>query len=77
MTRIIWDTIRSEEHTSELQSQSTISYAGFCLKQKKKKKNKKTEEEIIVAYSKREEVTEKTGRESWTVSQRPNLKTQL
>ena len=33
---------RSEEHTSELQSQSTISYAVFCLKQKKKKnKNKK------------------------------------
>jgi len=26
---------RSEEHTSELQSQSTISYAVFCLKTKK------------------------------------------
>ena len=26
---------RSEEHTSELQSQSTISYAVFCLKKKK------------------------------------------
>ena len=25
-------TIRSEEHTSELQSQSVISYAVFCLK---------------------------------------------
>ena len=25
---------RSEEHTSELQSQSTISYAVFCLKKK-------------------------------------------
>ena len=40
--------LRSEEHTSELQSQSTISYAVFCLKKKKqqhknkKKKNKKT-----------------------------------
>mgnify|MGYP000197292789 CR=1 FL=1 len=36
-------TARSEEHTSELQSQSTISYAVFCLKKKKKttKKNKK------------------------------------
>src|ERR671924_2135927 len=32
---------RSEEHTSELQSRETISYAVFCLK-KKKKKNKKT-----------------------------------
>ena len=28
---------RSEEHTSELQSQSHISYAVFCLKKKKKK----------------------------------------
>jgi len=27
---------RSEEHTSELQSQSTISYAVFCWKKKKK-----------------------------------------
>src|SRR6187397_3709337 len=27
---------RSEEHTSELQSLYTISYAGFCLKKKKK-----------------------------------------
>src|SRR3546814_7597649 len=26
---------RSEEHTSELQSQMRISYAGFCLKKKK------------------------------------------
>src|SRR5213076_243996 len=30
---------RSEEHTSELQSLPTISYAVFCLKKKKKKKN--------------------------------------
>ena len=29
--------LRSEEHTSELQSQSTISYAVFCLKKKKTK----------------------------------------
>ena len=28
------DRPRSEEHTSELQSQSTISYAVFCLKKK-------------------------------------------
>ena len=39
--------IRSEEHTSELQSRGLISYAVFCLKKKKtkqtknKKKNKK------------------------------------
>src|SRR3546814_5257216 len=34
------DAIRSEEHTSELQSLMRISYAVFCLK---KKKNNKTE----------------------------------
>src|SRR3546814_3627926 len=31
--------IRSEEHTSELQSLMRISYAVFCLKKKTKKKN--------------------------------------
>src|SRR3546814_3841407 len=32
--------IRSEEHTSELQSLMRISYAVFCLKKKKKKQYK-------------------------------------
>src|SRR3546814_4152673 len=32
--------VRSEEHTSELQSLMRISYAVFCLKKKKKDKNK-------------------------------------
>src|SRR3546814_9038005 len=32
-------TIRSEEHTSELQSLMRISYAVFCLKKKNKKYN--------------------------------------
>src|SRR3546814_4998708 len=31
------DVMRSEEHTSELQSLMRISYAVFCLKKKKKK----------------------------------------
>src|SRR3546814_3646614 len=31
--------MRSEEHTSELQSLMRISYAVFCLKKKKKKNN--------------------------------------
>src|SRR3546814_10726138 len=31
--------VRSEEHTSELQSLMRISYAVFCLKKKKKKQN--------------------------------------
>ena len=40
---------RSEEHTSELQSHSFISYAVFCLKKKKKKEknNKKKKNEKI------------------------------
>src|SRR3546814_2765109 len=33
-------TIRSEEHTSELQSLMRISYAVFCLKKKKKQKSR-------------------------------------
>src|SRR3546814_7343946 len=33
------DDVRSEEHTSELQSLMRISYAVFCLKKKKKKNN--------------------------------------
>ena len=40
-----WAYDRSEEHTSELQSHSFISYAVFCLKKKKKKTNNK---EIII-----------------------------
>src|SRR3546814_10059905 len=32
----ILEQVRSEEHTSELQSLMRISYAGFCLKKKKK-----------------------------------------
>src|SRR3546814_2453580 len=36
------DCIRSEEHTSELQSLMRISYAVFCLKKKNHKKNEKT-----------------------------------
>src|SRR3546814_8241798 len=36
----LFDEIRSEEHTSELQSLMRISYAVFCLKKKKQHKNK-------------------------------------
>src|SRR3546814_7517779 len=32
-------TVRSEEHTSELQSLMRISYAVFCLKNKKSRQN--------------------------------------
>src|SRR3546814_9925467 len=34
-TRRGWVVVRSEEHTSELQSLMRISYAVFCLKKKK------------------------------------------
>src|SRR6187431_3595553 len=37
--------VRSEEHTSELQSRTVTSYAVFCLK-KKKSENKKTKQTI-------------------------------
>src|SRR3546814_1024581 len=36
--KIASDLVRSEEHTSELQSLMRISYAVFCLKKKKQKK---------------------------------------
>src|SRR3546814_3786601 len=36
-------TVRSEEHTSELQSLMRISYAVFCLKKKKIRTHKNTE----------------------------------
>src|SRR3546814_5737909 len=35
----IAETVRSEEHTSELQSLMRISYAVFCLKKKSKKQS--------------------------------------
>src|SRR3546814_10240329 len=38
---MVLDEVRSEEHTSELQSLMRISYAVFCLKKKKKNKNNK------------------------------------
>src|SRR3546814_8236422 len=34
--RVAEQVMRSEEHTSELQSLMSISYAGFCLKEKNK-----------------------------------------
>src|SRR3546814_3701581 len=38
----IFNKLRSEEHTSELQSLMRISYAVFCLKKKKNTYNKNT-----------------------------------
>src|SRR3546814_4804700 len=42
---LIWVCLRSEEHTSELQSLMRISYAVFCLK-KKKSTNRMTSAEF-------------------------------
>src|SRR3546814_5735821 len=36
---VCFPSLRSEEHTSELQSLMRISYAVFCLKKKKKQKH--------------------------------------
>src|SRR3546814_2591845 len=41
--------VRSEEHTSELQSLMRISYAVFCLK-KKKNKRKRATRQLITNY---------------------------
>src|SRR3546814_9523920 len=41
------DDLRSEEHTSELQSLMRISYAVFCLKKKKPKKYNKNNKNTI------------------------------
>src|SRR3546814_1933995 len=43
----ITPTVRSEEHTSELQSLMRISYAVFCLKKKKKSITKNENSEPI------------------------------
>src|SRR3546814_9420008 len=37
--RVVEQELRSEEHTSELQSLMRISYAVFCLKKKKKQRS--------------------------------------
>src|SRR3546814_2509707 len=42
--KISEEELRSEEHTSELQSLMRISYAVFCLKKKKKKNSKRTKD---------------------------------
>src|SRR3546814_3682737 len=43
MQKPMGETLRSEEHTSELQSLMRISYAVFCLKKKKKTVDSSTE----------------------------------
>src|SRR3546814_1672560 len=58
--------IRSEEHTSELQSLMRISYAVFCLK--KKKQNKKTCKYIHIYTEQNSE--DKKPKHNYTCNQR-------
>src|SRR3546814_8660933 len=44
------DPVRSEEHTSELQSLMRISYAVFCLKKKTKAQTYKTHYRTIIIH---------------------------
>src|SRR3546814_7645890 len=52
--------LRSEEHTSELQSLMRISYAVFCLKKKNKTKSltnhtlHKSEQSVYITYTTRQ-----------------------
>src|SRR3546814_6624252 len=48
--QVDWDTARSEEQTSELQSLMRISYAVFCLKKKKQQHNNQTYHDNIQDY---------------------------
>src|SRR3546814_8947050 len=43
-----WLDLRSEEHTSELQSLMRISYAVFCLKKKISSTHKYTEKQCVI-----------------------------
>src|SRR3546814_6029799 len=55
--------IRSEEHTSELQSLMRISYAVFCLK-KKKTHNDQPEKKILTEYTNIHKQTDTTNTSS-------------
>src|SRR3546814_1519584 len=57
--RVLFAAIRSEEHTSELQSLMRISYAVFCLKKKKNKINtlNNTSKSIIKRINNKESQT--------------------
>ena len=60
---------RSEEHTSELQSHSFISYAVFCLKKKKKKKKKKQQHKTIETTTKSIALYQYASRTTYTYNQ--------
>src|SRR3546814_3089384 len=53
-----YDPMRSEEHTSELQSLMRISYAVFCLKKKNRKETKQQKHNRIMKKNTRDSVKE-------------------
>src|SRR3546814_2142612 len=71
--------IRSEEHTSELQSLMRISYAVFCLKKKKNKKVKNQKQSLDTNKKKQEtkveknKTTNKHERQTFTNSRQTHL----
>src|SRR3546814_1962706 len=76
--------VRSEEHTSELQSLMRISYAVFCLKKKKNTilahgKHVKSEEKLTqnTKKTKAEEITEKARQSIHKRKQRKYTKNQV
>src|SRR3546814_4472612 len=53
---LVW-MVRSEEHTSELQSLMRISYAVFCLKKKKKQNQYQNTQYVSTTYPKKHTAT--------------------
>src|SRR3546814_2013925 len=63
-----WDQLRSEEHTSELQSLMRISYAVFCLKKKKERQNTKKDQSLHTKQL-RKHNTEQNNRTRSTINE--------
>src|SRR3546814_1353791 len=61
--------VRSEEHTSELQSLMRISYAVFCLKKKKTRKSKKKVNIQYPKYLVKKKIQIKTSKTHQTKNQ--------
>src|SRR3546814_4555968 len=61
--------VRSEEHTSELQSLMRISYAVFCLKKKKNNNNQHTIHILIINNRSQCSIMNKTNYKLYTLKQ--------
>src|SRR3546814_6475600 len=69
--------IRSEEHTSELQSLMRISYAVFCLKKKKYNKNKNNTKRKMKQSISKNQVSDTRQTPTYTVTRTNSTTTQL